>query len=94
MNLDNAMKIFYSLDCCCRVFVLAVILPLKLTFITYGLRPYWLLEFLGLIAKEEKLHEVTPSNNREEFACFLIDNIEFGLNTGVVFFVMLEYCIR
>ena len=37
-----------------------------------------MLEFLGLIAKEEKLHEVTPSNNREEFACFLIDNIEFG----------------
>ena len=46
------------------------------------------------MAKDEKLYKVTSSNNHEEFACFLIDNIEFGLNTGVVFFVMLEYCVR
>ena len=104
------MKIFYILDCCCRVVVLAVILPLKLSFITFGLRPFWLLQSFGLIQQTGELNETTPGinrnewphwneetpgkNARKEWACFLIDNIEFGLNCGVVFFVLLEYSVR
>ena len=88
------MKIIYLLDCCCRVAVLAVILPLKLSVITFGLRPFWLLELWGLVDDGEKIHEKTMSRSRDEYSCFLVDNIEFGLNTGVVFFVMLEYALR
>ena len=88
------MKIFYLLDCCCRVVVLAVILPLKLSVITFGLRPFWLLELWGLVDDGEKIQEKTMNRRREEYSCFLVDNIEFGLNTGVVFFVMIEYALR
>ena len=88
------MKIFYTLDCCCRVAVLAVILPLKLSLITFGLRPLWLLRSLGLVQPAEVLLETTISINRLEFECFLVDNIEFGLNMGVVLFVLLEYGVR
>ena len=88
------MKVFYSLDCCCRVVVLAIILPLKVTFITFGLRPSWLLERWSLVEKKEVMHEKVLGNNYEEFECFLIDNFEFALNFGVVYFVFLEYSIR
>ena len=88
------MKIIYLLDCCCRVVVLAVILPLKLSVITFGLRPFWLLELWGLVEDGKKLQEPAVNRSREENSCFLVDNIEFGLNAGVVFFVMLEYALR
>ena len=88
------MKIFYALDCCCRVLVLAVILPLKLSYITFGLKPYWLLEEWGLIDEEENVHEKTQNKSRREFSCFLVDNIEYGLNAGVVFYVFFEYWLR
>ena len=88
------MKIFYSLDCCCRVVVLVVILPLKLSWITFGLKPSWLLQSFGLIQPAALLSKKTTSIKRSEFDCFLVDNIEFGLNCGVVLFVMLEYWVR
>ena len=88
------MKVFYSLDCCCRVVVLAIILPLKVTFITYGLRPSWLLERWSLVEKSGVTHEKMQGNSYEELECFLIDNFEFALNFGVVYFVFLEYSIR
>ena len=88
------MKIFYLLDCCCRVVVLAVILPLKLSVITFGLRPFWLLELWGLLEDGKKIQELPVNRSREEYSCFLVDNIEFGLYAGVVFFVMLEYALR
>ena len=88
------MKIFYGLDCCCRVVVLAVIYPLKLSFLTFGLRPFWLLQLFGLIQPAKDLNGDTSSIRRNEYACFLVDAIEYCLNLGVVLYVLLEHCVR
>ena len=49
---------------------------------------------LGLVKDGKKIQEPSVNWSREEYSCFLVDNIEFGLNAGVVFFVMLEYALR
>ena len=101
LNLDASMKLFYTMDGCCRVLVCGFMLPLKVLFLTYGWRPTWMMQCMiwvedrmvdvGLM--EQAIHSELQGK-KDAIDCFIMDCIEYCLNNAVVVFVLFEYIVR